>query len=196
MSAIGDSINGGLVAVVVVVVAGAVGATLYYQHSVDRLDDRTDALSDHTRTLERDLTATHADLRAAKRRARDLDRNLSVARSDVSTLSERLEESRQRRRAAEAAAWGETERPDAAGGELDAPGQTPVVPTGEAEPDVRDERAWSDAWADEPWNDAPSSSPDESWDDGLVDDGGYGTDTCVSEAESESGADETAGCEG
>ena len=192
MSALGHSINAGLVAVIVVVVAGTVGATLYYQHSVDRLDDRADALSDRTQTLERNLTATHADLRTAKERERELNRSLAVAKSDVATLSERLEERRSRNDASEVLTES-TESEDRSTPVDDGRDDLGRESTTAAPTPTPDGAGEGDAWQDGPRGD--ESWDDGSWDDGLVDDGGYGDDdACARETGDPS--DRTAACEG
>ena len=182
---IDNTLNGGLVAVVVIVVAGTVGTTLYYQNSVDRLDDRTEVLSNQTQTLERNLTATRADLRAAKTRARELNQSLSVAQSDVSTLSEELKERRNRDDAT--AEWRESTETERRLTRVDDGHEVPEGDgTTAAEPTVTPPDAWED------------SSDDGSWDDGLTDDGGYGADsTCdAAEADGRAASGETAACEG
>ena len=161
MSVIGHSINGGLVLLVVVAVVGTVGATFYYQHSVEQLDDRTDVLSNRTQTLERSLTATRADLRTAQTHARELNRSLAVAESDVSTLSKELKRSRKRGTAASSELTEKRRRLASASSSLaDAKADLRVACDRLEELDARDETAVSeptgtpaDPWADEPWND-------------------------------------------
>lgn len=163
MSVIGNSIDGGLVALVVVAVVGTVGATFYYQHSVDRLDDRADVLSERAQTLERDLSATRSDLRSVREGTRKLNESLAVAESDVSTLSTRLKR-RNRSDATAAELTAKERRLERAGSELaDARGDLRAAGDrleelgGSREPDGigADEPTGTpaDPWADEPWDD-------------------------------------------
>ena len=101
MSTIGHTINGGLVFVICVAMVGTAGATFYFQHSVDQMDERAEALSDRTETLERNLTATRAALRAERARVRELNESLVASKSDVSTLSTRLKRADDRQDATE-----------------------------------------------------------------------------------------------
>lgn len=198
MSALGDSINGGLVLLVVVAVVGTVGATFYYQQSVERLDDRTDALSNRTQTLERNLSATRSDLRAERERARELNRSLDAAESDVSALSTELKRSRNRSDAATSELVAKERRLDDAEAELaetradleaacdrlerlDAAGAPSGDPT--ATP--------ADPWADEPWGDifvGDAGDPDSDSD-------GTPTEQPWDGTESTAGGDPVAACE-
>ena len=157
MSALGNSINGGLVLLVVLAVVGTVGATFYYQHSVEQLDDRTDVLSNRTQTLERNLTATRSDLRAARERARELNQSLGAAKSDVSTLSGEVKQSRSRSSATSSELTEKQRRLQKAEDELaatkaDLRAACNRLEELDATAGTESAATPDDPWADEPWN--------------------------------------------
>ncbi len=91
MSAIGTSINAGMVALVAVSLVGTAGATVMYQDSADELRAENEELRAENEELRAQLNATRSDLEDAREQVVALERRLETRTRDVDRVTSELE---------------------------------------------------------------------------------------------------------
>nr|WP_276277701.1 VWA domain-containing protein [Halomicroarcula sp. SYNS111] len=91
VSVIGRTLNLGLVALIVLAVAGTAGATVFYQDSTGELQTQNDRLKDDNAELREELEETREDLRENRSRVRELQRTLETRTQDVDQVAADLE---------------------------------------------------------------------------------------------------------
>ena len=87
MSAVGQRISLGLVALVVLTVAGAAGTTVFYQDSAEQLRDQNDALRSENAELSEQLNETRTQLEATRERLNETRSRLNTRTQDVDQVA-------------------------------------------------------------------------------------------------------------
>src|SRR6056297_1427140 len=91
MSFIGRPINLAVVAVVALLLAGTVGATVVYQSSASDLEAQNEQLRDRNEELRQELENARTELQILRERVADLNQSLQQTEGDVGQVASELE---------------------------------------------------------------------------------------------------------